>query len=83
MEVNPYQGIALVEQVANTGDPSGLSVLSWHKLYGHHTCKNRSLAFQLSEKAVAKGYQRASMNLAMCYMHGIGVERNAAKAVRL
>ncbi len=34
VEVNKFRGVELAEQATNAGDPIGLSVLSWHKLYG-------------------------------------------------
>ncbi len=83
VEADPFRAIALVEQAANAEDPVSLCVWGWHKLYGYYTNRNPSLAFQVSEKAVEKGGQRAEMNLAMRYMNGMGVERDAPKAVRL
>ncbi len=37
VEVNKFRGVELAEQAANAEDPNGLSVRSWHKLYGYYT----------------------------------------------
>ncbi len=83
VELNMKIGSAYVQMATAYEDPVAMSIRSFQKLNSCCTEGNPSLAFQLARKAVQKENKRARMNLAHCYMHGLSVERNAAKAVQL
>ncbi len=83
VDLNAEIGSAYVQMASAYEDPVAMSIRSYQKLYCYQTEGNPSLAFHLAKKAVENGNKRAKMNLAKCYMHGLTVERNAAKAVQL
>ena len=82
VETNITRGVWYIEMGAKGCDPVGMAIRSYQKLFGYHTVKNVSTAFQLAKAARDKGHLKGS-TAGHCYMHGLGVERNPKKAVEL
>ena len=68
---------------SDAGDPKGMYWLGKMEMYGRMTDRNLNADRQLAEKAIKEGYQNAKMILAVCYYYGLGLERNAVKAIEL
>ncbi len=73
VEVSDPLAGAYAKMAAEVGDPVGMFLRAEHKLFGTVTDRNISVSFDLSKKALEKGYSKSKMTLGTCYFHGLTV----------
>ncbi len=81
VERDPIKAVEFVKRGVAGNDPMGYAICAYYNLHGHNVAVNTSLGFKMAKKASKNNL--GLNNLAKCYAHGIGVQRDPLKAFKL